>query len=117
MAKDKANKTKKAKDSDKVKVRQVKTVSTKKKLAPTVSKKSQVKSVQNIDLIFGKETFKWMAIGVALMVVGFIAMLGGHNSDPNVWDSNVIYNWRITILAPILLLAGLGLQIFAIFKK
>lgn len=117
MAKDKANKKKTAKDSNKQEGRQIKTVSTKKKLAPTVSRKEQTKSVQNLDLIFGKETFKWMAIGVAIMAAGFIAMLGGHNEDPNVWDENVIYNWRITILAPILLLTGLGLQIYAIFKK
>lgn len=117
MAKDKTSKKKKAKEAPKTEARTVKTVSTKKKLAPTVSRKTQERSTQSVDLIFGRETFKWMAIGVAFMTVGFIMMLGGNNADPNVWDENVIYNWRITILAPILLLAGLSLQIFAIFKK
>jgi len=69
------------------------------------------------EMTFGPETFKWMGIGAAVMVLGYIMMLGGHNDDPNVWDPNVIYNWRILVLAPILILAGLILQIYAIFKK
>ncbi len=71
----------------------------------------------NTELTFGRETFKWMGIGVALMGLGYIMMLGGKNEDPNVWDPNVIYNWRILVVAPLLILAGLGVQIFAIFKK
>lgn len=69
------------------------------------------------EMTFGKVTFKWMGIGVGLMALGYIMMLGGHNEDPNVWDESVIYNWRILNLAPILILSGLGLQIYAIFKK
>jgi len=71
----------------------------------------------SVEMTFGPETFKWMGIGVGLMALGYIFMLGGHNDDPNVWDPNVIYHWRITVVAPLLILAGLGVQIFAIFKK
>ncbi len=69
------------------------------------------------EMTFGPETFKWMGIGLGLMALGYILMLGGHNEDPNVWDESVIYNWRILIVAPLFILAGLGVQIFAIFKK
>jgi len=69
------------------------------------------------EMTFGPETFKWIGFGVVLMALGFIMMLGGNNEDPNVWDPNVIYNWRILVLAPLLILAGLGVHIFAIFKK
>lgn len=69
------------------------------------------------EMTFGPETFKWMGIGMALMALGYIMMLGGHNDDPNVWDESVIYNWRILILAPILIVAGLVIQVYAIFKK
>ncbi len=82
-----------------------------KRVAPSSS------AVAEREMTFGKETFKWMGIGMAFMALGYILMIGGHNDDPNVWDENVIYNWRILILAPILILIGLGLQIFAIFKK
>ena len=83
-----------------------------KKVAPSGSTYAVKK-----EMTFGKETFKWMGIGVAFMALGYILMIGGHNDDPNVWDENVIYNWRILILAPILILTGLSLQIYAIFKK
>jgi len=69
------------------------------------------------ELTFGRETFKWMGIGIALMALGYVMMLGGNNEDPNVWDPDVIYSHRIITLAPLLILAGLGVQIFAIFKK
>ena len=104
----------------------------KKKKVVTTSEKTTVKKV-SVDkprkvapsssattaneMTFGKETFKWMGIGVAFMALGYIMMIGGHNDDPNVWDESVIYNWRILVLAPILILTGLGLQIYAIFKK
>lgn len=79
--------------------------------------KAQTKANSNVEMTFGPETFKWMGIGIALMALGFIFMLGGNNEDPNVWDPNVIYNWRIMYVAPILILAGLSVQIYAIFKK
>lgn len=69
------------------------------------------------EMTFGKETFKWIGIGVVIMALGFIMMLGGNNKDPNVWDPNVIYSHRIITVAPLLILTGLGVQIFAIFKK
>ena len=51
------------------------------------------------------------------MVLGFFLMSGGHNDDPNVFDENVIYSTRRTLIAPIFILAGLVVQILAIFKK
>jgi hypothetical protein len=43
-------------------------------------------------------------------------MLGGHE-DPNVWDETVIYSFRRITLAPIVILAGLAVEVYAIFKK
>lgn len=88
------------------------TVKVKKVASSTLSTSSSSK-----EMTFGRETFKWMGIGVAFMALGYILMIGGHQEDPNVWDPNVIYNWRILVLAPILILTGLGIQIYAIFKK
>ena len=88
------------------------TVKVKKVASSTLSTSSSSKV-----MTFGRETFKWMGIGVACMALGYILMIGGHQEDPNVWDPNVIYNWRILVLAPILILTGLGIQIYAIFKK
>ena len=67
--------------------------------------------------LFGKENYKWMLIGLAIMAVGFFLMAGGKSADPKVFnDSDVYSTTRITI-APILIIAGLVTEIFAIMKK
>ena len=95
------------------------TAKAKRKLSPTKSKsKSSVGTVnQNTkEFIFNKENYKWMGIGVGLILLGLVMMLGGHMPDADTWDPNIIYSYRITVLAPFLILAGLGVEIYAIFK-
>lgn len=64
----------------------------------------------------GKENYKLMAIGFAIIVIGFILMSGGGSDDPNVFSPDIFSFRRIT-LAPIVLLFGFGLEIYAIMKK
>lgn len=64
----------------------------------------------------GKENYKLMAIGFAVIVIGFILMAGGGSDDPNVFSEDIFSFRRIT-LAPILLLLGFGFEIYAIMKK
>ena len=58
-----------------------------------------------------------MLIGLGVIFLGFILMSGGAMEDPTVWDEKVIYSFRRITLAPILVLVGLGINIYAIFKK
>jgi hypothetical protein len=44
-------------------------------------------------------------------------MMGGSQPNPNEWDESIIYSPRIMVVAPILILAGLIVEIYAIFKK
>ena len=75
------------------------------------------KPTSNNNSLFGKENYTWMLVGLAVMTLGFILMAGGKSSDPNVFkDSDVYSTTRITI-APILIIAGLLVEIFAIMKK
>jgi hypothetical protein len=37
--------------------------------------------------------------------------------SPDVWDDSIIYSFRRTVLAPIVIIIGLVVEIFAIFKK
>jgi uncharacterized membrane protein len=67
--------------------------------------------------LFGKENYRWMAIGLVVMVLGLLLMIGGKSKDPNVFDPNQVYSFRRITVAPILILAGLVLEIVAIFKK
>ncbi len=67
--------------------------------------------------LFAKENLVWMLIGAVIVALGFILMSGGKSTDPRVFDTKEVYSTvRITI-APILIIAGLIVEIYAIFKK
>lgn len=72
--------------------------------------------ISNEPLIFGKQNYLWMGIGAVLIALGLVLMLGGQQPSADVWDPNVIYSFRIITLAPIIILAGLAIEIYAIFK-
>src|ERR1700749_3285554 len=67
--------------------------------------------------LFRKENYKWMAIGLVAVALGLILMGGGKSKDPNVFNPNEIYSFRRITLAPILILGGFVIEIFAIFRK
>ena len=68
-------------------------------------------------LVFGRATLVWVGAGIALMVLGMILMAGGAMPSPDVWDEDLIYSFRRITLAPIVILAGLGVITYAILKK
>ena len=96
-------------------------VTTSSKVKPTQSNvasstsKKESKS-QTSALVFGKENYKWIGIGLALIFAGMLLMIGGFNEDPSVWDESAIYGFRRTVLAPVVIIAGLAVEVYAIFK-
>ena len=67
--------------------------------------------------LFDRENYKWMLIGVAVILLGWILMAGGASKDPNVFNKNEVYSTvRITI-APIVIVAGLIIEIYALLKS
>ena len=60
--------------------------------------------------------YKLMLIGLGIIILGFILMSGGGSDDPNVFNETM-FNFRRITLAPILVLAGFGFEIYAIMKK
>ena len=76
--------------------------------------KEEKKEDQNFAL--GKENYKLLAIGFAIIVVGFLLMLGGKADSPDKFSSTIFSFRRIT-LAPIVVLAGFIFEIWAIMKK
>jgi len=67
--------------------------------------------------LFGKDNYMWMLIGLAVLALGFFLMAGGKSSDPKVFNADEVYSpIRITV-APILIIAGFIIEIFAIMKK
>lgn len=74
-------------------------------------------SVGAIPLIFNKQNYLFMGLGVLLMALGFILMSGGGSDDPNVFDAERIYSFRRITLAPFIIILGLLVEVYAIFKK
>ena len=65
---------------------------------------------------FGRDNYLWVLIGIAFLLVGFLLMIGGGSDDPDVFNE-AIFSFRRLTLAPILVLAGFGIEIYAIMKK
>ncbi len=68
-------------------------------------------------MVFGWDNYKWMLIGVALLVVGFVLMWGGGSDDPNVFNYEEIFAWRRIGLAPMVVLAGFGVVGYGIMHR
>ena len=78
--------------------------------------KSATVAEHKIDFAFGKENYKLLLIGLGFIVLGFILMIGGGSSDPKVF-SYALFDFQRLTLAPILVLAGYIIEIFAIMKR
>jgi len=81
-----------------------------------VKSASVAEPVKTGEFAFGKENYRLMLIGLALIILGFLLMIGGGSEDPKVFNPEIFSFRRIT-LAPILILAGYAVEIFAIMKK
>ncbi|HEY6064256.1 MAG TPA: DUF3098 domain-containing protein [Chitinophagaceae bacterium] len=68
--------------------------------------------------IFSKGNYKWMLIGLLVIAIGMFLLAGGvSNKDPKIFDKDAVYSTTRITIAPILILAGLVIEIFAIFRK
>jgi hypothetical protein len=71
---------------------------------------------EKLNFALGRENYKLLAIGFAIIVAGFLLMLGGRTENPAEF-SNDIFSFRRITLAPIVVLAGFVFEIWAIMKK
>ena len=67
-------------------------------------------------LLFGKRNYKFMLIGIFFIALGFILMSGGGSDDPNIFNEE-IYSFRRIRLAPILVIMGFIIEVYAILTK
>ena len=79
------------------------------------TKTTEVTDEQNV-MSFGKQNYIIVLIGIALLVLGFILMLGGGSNDPDVFNEKM-FDFRHITLSTILILAGFVVEIVAIFWK
>lgn len=65
---------------------------------------------------FSMKNYLWMLIGVVVIAVGFMLMAGGGEHTATEFDESIYSVRRITI-APIVVIAGFVIEIFAIMKR
>ena len=78
-------------------------------------KKSEISSKGKLPL--SKQNYMLMLIGFAIIVLGYLLMVGGASDDPNVFNKEELYSFRRITLAPIVIVAGFIFEIYAIMKR
>ena len=67
--------------------------------------------------IFEKDNYLWMLGGIVSITIGLILMVGGKSDDPTQFHPEQVYSTTRITIAPILILAGFVIEIFAIFRN
>ena len=73
-------------------------------------------STENKGFGIARENYKFFLIGIALIVLGYLLMIGGGSDDPNKFNPEIFSFRRIT-LAPMVSLAGFVVIMVAIMRK
>ena len=69
------------------------------------------------NVLFTRENYKWMLVGLGVILLGMLLMMGGKSDNPNEFHVKEVYSFRRITLAPIIILGGFVLEIYAIFRK
>ncbi|MBQ6769610.1 MAG: DUF3098 domain-containing protein [Bacteroidales bacterium] len=86
-------------------------------MAKETTKKETVEKNEDQKVMpFGKQNYIILLIGIALIALGFVLMIGGGSTDPDVFNEKM-FNFQRLTLAPILVLAGFVVEIVAIFWR
>ena len=63
-----------------------------------------------------KKNYLYLAIGFAIIVLGFVLMTGGASESADVFNYEM-FSWRRITLAPIVVVVGFVFEIYAIMKR
>jgi len=65
---------------------------------------------------FNKTNYIIVIVGLLVIITGFLLMVGGGSDDPEVFSA-AIFGFRRLTLAPILIIVGYMIEIFAIMYR
>ncbi len=68
------------------------------------------------DFVFGKVNYIIMAIGLVVLAIGYVLLSGGGSKDPDVFNY-ALFNARRMVWAPLFIVGGLVIEVYAIMKK
>lgn len=69
-----------------------------------------------MDFVFKKKNYMILIGGLVLILLGITLMIGGESEDPTQF-SEEIFNFQRLTLAPILIISGFVMGVFAIMYK
>jgi len=66
--------------------------------------------------VFNKENYILVIAGLVVLTAGFLLLIGGGSDNPKVFNF-ALFNFQRLTLAPILILIGYIIEMFAILKR
>jgi len=82
-----------------------------------MAKKSMDSGTAKTRFAIPSENYLYLVIGFAIILAGFLLMMGGKSPDPEVFNENELFSFRRITLAPIVVLFGFAFEIWAIMRK
>lgn len=82
----------------------------------TAIDKHEGKQPQDEKFALSRGNYKFMLIGIGVVILGFVLMLGGGSENPEKFNE-AIFSFRRITLAPITSLIGYGIIFYAILHK
>jgi len=67
--------------------------------------------------LFNKQNYLLMLAGLVVLAIGVFLMAGGKSADPKVFNDSEVYSTTRITIAPLMIIAGFLIEIFAIMKK
>ncbi len=79
---------------------------------------TKIQKIEDSKLVFAfnKTNYTLIVAGLLILIVGFLLMVGGGSDNPDVF-SDALFGFRRLTLAPILILLGYIVEIFAIMYR
>lgn len=81
------------------------------------TKKPEEIANSNAGFAIPKENYKFLLIGLVIIIIGFILMTGGGSDDPNVFHEDKLFSFRRISLSTILVIFGFAFEVYAILKR
>lgn len=79
-------------------------------------KTAQEPAGENPRMPLTRRNYILLAAGFAVIVLGFVLMAGGGSDSPDEFNY-AMFSWRRITLAPILVIGGFVVEIYAILKR
>lgn len=74
------------------------------------------KERKNERLPLSRRNYVWLLAGFGIILLGFVLMAGGGSDSPDEFNY-AMFSWRRITLAPILVIGGFVVEIYAIMKR